>query len=351
MRNLLITGLNGWTGCHMATSVLRDEDVHVVGLGRRPEVETSLRPFADRIRYYVCDVCQPANVLVALLEKERVDGIIHLAGLTVSDDWSALLHVNVVGTVSLLQGILTLREAGWGSPPVLIISSSAVYGQTTSDDSPISEECSLLPLTPYGVSKAAQELVAYRFFTADGLRILRVRAFNLVGPGQPPDFVCSSIARQIAWAEVHGEPACVRLGRLDTERDFIDVRDAVALYSKVFDTGSPGDVYNCGTGVAHSISQIIDLFRGLSSVEVKVEQRVNLVRRADVSSQRADLTNVSRVTGWKPSIPLVTSLSDLLNEWRSRTLQELTPIRNYRPPRRQEHRNRNSSLEGNERSF
>lgn len=329
MRSLLITGLNGWTGCHMATSLLRDEDVRVVGLGRRPEVDTTLCPFVDRIRYYVCDVCQPADVLATLLEKERVDGIIHLAGLTVSDDWSALLHVNVLGTVSLLQAVRNLRDAGWGNPPVLIISSSAVYGRTTSGDSPIPEEWSLHPLTPYGVSKAAQELAAHRFFIADGLRILRVRTFNLVGPGQPPDFVCSSIARQIAWAEVHGEPAGVRLGRLDTERDFIDVRDAVALYSKVLDTGSPGDVYNCGTGVAHSIRQIIDLFRGLTSVEVKVEPQVNLVRRADIPSQRADLTKVSRVTGWKPSIPLVTSLSDLLNESRSRTLHELRPSGNH----------------------
>jgi GDP-4-dehydro-6-deoxy-D-mannose reductase len=259
---------------------------------------------------------------MTLLEKERLDGIIHLAGLRASDDWSALLRINVLGTVSLLQAVLDLREAGWGNPPVLIVSSSAVYGRSASGDSPIPEESCLSPLTPYGVSKVAQELAAYRFFIADGLRVLRVRTFNLVGPGQPSDLVCSSIARQIARAEVQGVPARVRLGRLDTERDFIDVRDAVALYSKLLDTGSPGDVYNCGTGVAHSISQIIDLFHGLASVEVKVEEEVNLIRRGDVPSQRADLTKVGGVTGWKPLIPLVTSLSDLLNESRRRALEE-----------------------------
>ena len=318
MRSLLITGLNGWSGRYAAACVLRDEEMRVVGLDRGFEAHASLRPFADRVRCHGCDIAQDGDVLPTLLAGEQVNGILHLAGLTVSDDWSALLRVNVHGTVNLLKAVLKLREAGWGDPPILIVSSSAVYGQTAPEDSPISEECPLRPLTPYGASKAAQEFAAHRFFRTDGLRIIRVRTFNLVGPGQVPDLVCSSIARQIAQAEVRGEMAVVRLGRLDTERDFIDVRDAVSLYLKALDVGSPGDVYNCGSGTAHSIGQVLDVFRDLTPVEVKVEQRADVFRKVDILSQRADLTKVFRVTGWKPSIPLVDSLRDLLNEWRNR---------------------------------
>jgi GDP-4-dehydro-6-deoxy-D-mannose reductase len=318
MGSLVITGLNGWSGRHSAASILRDEKMRVIGIDRGCEVHESLRPFADRVRCHGCDITQEGDVLSTLLERERVDGILHLAGLTVSDDWSALVRVNVHGTVNLLKAVLKLRKAGWGDPPILIVSSSAVYGQTAPEDSPISEECPLQPLTPYGASKAAQEFAAHRFFRTEGLRVLRVRTFNLVGPGQVPDLVCSSIARQIAQAELREGVAVVKLGRLDTERDFIDIRDAVSLYLKTLDVGLPGDVYNCGSGTAHSIGQVVDVFRGLTPVEVKVEQRADVFRKVDILSQRADLTKVFRVTGWKPSIPSADSLRDLLNEWRSR---------------------------------
>lgn len=318
MRTTLVTGINGWMGGHLAASLLQDPNVRVVGIGRRPALAASLRSFADRISYHVCDVTGPPEPLACLLAMEGVDGIIHLAGLTVSEDWSALFRANVLGTVNLLSAVLGLRQAGQGDPSVLVVSSSTVYGQPATRHSTISEECPLCPLTPYGVSKVAQELAAYRFFLVEGMRIVRVRTFNPVGPGQPPHLVCSSIARQIARAEARGEPAHVRVGRLDTERDFVDVRDAVSLCSKILWGGSPGDVYNCGSGVAHSVEQVAKILRSLASVEVKFEQATGLMRRVDVRFQQADLARVSAAMDWRPCTPLVNSLGDLLEEWRRR---------------------------------
>src|SRR5262249_32399719 len=136
-RCILITGINGWTGYHLTLQVLRDENTQVLGLGLSPELRSSLRVFADRITYYKCDLAGSADALVSVLEKQKVDGIIHLAGLTVSNDWSALLQTNVLGTVNLLKTILSLREAWNINPPVLIVSSSAAYGISVSEDSPL----------------------------------------------------------------------------------------------------------------------------------------------------------------------------------------------------------------------
>jgi GDP-4-dehydro-6-deoxy-D-mannose reductase len=291
-------------------------------LGLSSELRSSLRVFADRITYYKYDLAGSADTLTFLLEKHEIDGIIHLAGLTVSNDWSALLQTNVLGTVNLLKTVLRLRETWKVDPPVLIVSSSAAYGIPVSEDSPLSEGAGLCPVTPYGVSKAAQELVANRFFVAEGMKIIIVRAFNLVGPGQSPDFVCSSIARQIASAEARGESAHVQLGRLDTQRDFIDVRDAVELYATLLQGCSYGHVYNCGSGVTHSIAQVVEFLRKLASVEVVIEQKENLIRSGDIRSQRADIVK-ALATGWKPSRALTASLSDLLDSWRRRVASEI----------------------------
>ena len=325
MRTLLITGLNGWTGQYLAARLLRSEEVRIIGLGLKPQLRAPLHLLADRISYCSCDLTGPSDSIVSLLKGERIDGVIHLAGLTASADWPALLHTNVLGTVNLLKAIHTLRDAGDGDPPILVTSSSGVYAPTGPEDPPITEEHAVSPVTPYGVSKAAQELAAHRFFAAEGMRIVTVRTFNLVGPDQSSDFVCSSIAQQIARAEARDEPAYVRLGDLDRERDFVDVRDAVDVYLMLLDGGSEGHAYNCGSGIAHSIGRVVELLSTAASVEVFVEQRAERSRRGDVRSQRADVTRTFAATGWKCSIPLGTSLRDLLDGWRRRVAQEVQP--------------------------
>ncbi len=180
MRNFLVTGLNGWTGRYLALRILQDEGARVVGIDLAPELGAALRPFADRIRYYQYDLANSVESLVALLKGESIDGVIHLAGVMASLEWPILLQTNVLGTATLLSALATLyaNEA----PPILMTSSSAVYGEGVAEELFVAEHCPLRPVTPYGVSKAAQEMTAGKFMLTEKLPVIIVRPFNLIGP-------------------------------------------------------------------------------------------------------------------------------------------------------------------------
>jgi GDP-4-dehydro-6-deoxy-D-mannose reductase len=231
-----------------------------------------------------------------------------------SSEWETLLRVNVLGTTNLFELLTTVYKTE--APPVLMTSSSAVYGEGEADDCSVAEHCPLRPMTPYGVSKATQEMVAGTFVYGGKLPVMIVRPFNLIGPEQPPAFVASSIARQIAQAEARREPARVQLGRLDSQRDFVDVRDAANLYLALLNRDFCGDAFNCGTGVMHSIGQVVEMLRDLAKVDVSLEQQTALFRGADVRAIRADLTKVAAAVGWRPTISFQQSLRDLLTGWR-----------------------------------
>jgi GDP-4-dehydro-6-deoxy-D-mannose reductase len=315
-RTILISGVNGWTGRYLTQRILRDAETQVVGIDLQPELSPGLQSLTSRIHYYQCNLTSTVAEIAQVLRVESIDGVIHLAGITSSVDWEMLLRVNVGGTANLLGALALHRPVQEKDPTILIVSSSAVYGAALMEGKPVAEDCPLRPVSPYGVSKAAQELTALRFYLAEQMRIVVVRPFNLVGPGQPANFVCSSLARQIATAERRREPAVVQMGRLDSERDLVDIRDAVDLYVRILEKGTPGHAYNCGAGVAHPISQVLRLLKELASVEVRVQQRDDLFRSGDVRSLCADITKVTRITGWKPLLSLETSLRDLLESWR-----------------------------------
>jgi GDP-4-dehydro-6-deoxy-D-mannose reductase len=315
-RTILISGVNGWTGRYLTQRVLRDDEARVVGIGLQPELSPVLRPWTDRIRYHQCNLTSTVDVIARVLQSESIDEVIHLAGITGSVDWDALLRINVGGTANLLGALALHRQIQGKDPTILIVSSSAAYGAAPMEGRPVAEDCLLRPVSPYGVSKAAQELTALQFYFTERMKIVVVRPFNLVGPGQPVHFVCSSLACQIATAEKRQEPAIVQMGRLDSERDFIDIRDAVDLYVRILEKGTPGRAYNCGSGVVHSIEQALCLLKELAFVEVRIQQKDDRFRSGDVRSLWADLTTVTMATGWKPLVSLETSLHDLLESWR-----------------------------------
>ncbi len=179
-RTILISGVNGWTGSYLTPQVLRDRDTQVVGIGLQPELSPLLRSWADRIRYYQCNLTGAVDAIARVLEAEKMDGAIHLAGIIGSVDWEALLRINVGGTANLLSALALNRTVQAEDPPILIVSSSAVYGAAPMEGEPVAEDCPLRPVSPYGVSKAAQELTALQFHLAEQMKILIARPFNLV---------------------------------------------------------------------------------------------------------------------------------------------------------------------------
>lgn len=292
---VLITGASGFVGTHLSRCLLAEgAQVHSVERERLGQM----------------------RALQSLIEGVRPTHIFHLAGIlgTAPGGWAAQYEANVAVTSTLLETVLASRTDPW----IMISSSSAVYGATTPAENPLHEDRPLRPLTPYGVSHVAREMLALQFYLAHGLRTVRVRTFNLVGPGQPETLLASALTRQVASAEHEGVPAAIRVGNLFPKRDYTDVRDAVRAYVLLAATAQGGGVYNVCSGRSMSVQTCLDVLTRLVSVPVQIAVDPARVRTLEISDQVGDARGLRQATGWEPKIPLASSLHDMLAFWRSR---------------------------------
>lgn len=304
----LITGAAGFTAQHLVEHLRTHwPEAEVYG------TDVRLPPAGMACHFTVADLLDN-NAVADLIAEVGPTHIFHLAGLNTSPDPMKIYQVNLMGTLVLLEAVL--KSASAPSTRVLIVGSSAEYGQVTDADLPISEDCPLRPTTHYGVSKVAQGLLGLKYYVLENLRVVRARPFNLVGPGQPTDFVCASLARQIVEAEKQGRPASVEVGNMSARRDFVDVRDAVRAYVVLATTARDGEVYNVGSGTSWSASDLLGMLAVQTSARVEVRQNGNRMRPCDPDNVISDTAKITRETGWHPTIPLENSLSDLLDYYR-----------------------------------
>ncbi len=271
----------------------------------------------DKVNLLVADLSD-ASSMRRLVAAVRPDRVFHLAALSfVPSSWNApaeTIHVNVNGQVNLFEGI---REAGI-NPLVQIAGSSEEYGLVLPDEVPMKETNPLRPLSPYAVSKIAQEMLGYQYFRSYGLRAVTTRGFNHTGPRRGEIFVTSNFARQIAEIE-KGLRAPIRdVGDLTPKRDWSDVRDVVRGYWLALEKGAPGEVYNVGSGVATRIGEMLDVLLSLTTARIDVRQDPSRLRPSDVPILWADTSKFRARTGWEPRIPFRQTLSDLLEYWRLR---------------------------------
>ncbi len=309
MASALITGIGGFTGKHLAQHLL-DQGEQVAGV----DCATACLPsmLVKTVTSFTGDICDQELLKHALL-KTHPDTIYHLAGILRSDNVENFYQVNVLGTLALFQTIAKLGI----NPRVIVTSSSAVYGSVPPGILPITEEHPFRPASAYAVSKIAQEMVAYQQFVEHDLRIIRTRAFNLTGPGESATFVTSAFARQIAEIEAGLREPIVKVGNLETMRDFCDVRDAIRAYCLLTEHGKPGEVYNICSGQGISIHQLLNLLLDLSTVRgISVQVDSSRLQAADVPIQVGDSSRLRAITGWAPQIPLRQTLEDVLYSWR-----------------------------------
>jgi GDP-4-dehydro-6-deoxy-D-mannose reductase len=196
-----------------------------------------------------------------------------------------------------------------------------VYGIVPPERLPTAEDAPLDPVNPYAVSKAAQDLLAGQY-AHRGLDVVRIRPFNHLGAGQDPRIVAAGFARQIAEIELGIREPVVLVGNLAAERDFTDVRDTVKGYLLASLNGERGAVYNLGTGVSHSAREILDFMCAASSVAVRVEADPARLRPSDNPRTLCDAGRAREKLGWEASIPFETTLTDVLEDWRTRVRQE-----------------------------
>lgn len=308
MNQALITGISGFVGGHLTNYLIRNK-WSVAG--------SDLQPTATGVpAFFQADINDFAVVQRAIQEI-RPDVVFHMAGMLKAEQSEQFYTLHVLGTVTLLEAII----ASGLRPRVIIASSGAVYG-TGLGRRPITENFRIRPLTHYAASKAAQEVVAQRYFDAIGLQVIRARTFNLLGPGLSPQMACSSFARQIALAEKQGTTSTIMTGDLNAKRDFVDVRDAVRAYVSLAERGQTGQVYNVASGQAVAIRECLDFLQKQASVPIEEILDPARVQKNDVSIQVGSAKRLQERTGWKPEISIEQSLLDLLVDWRQKLESE-----------------------------
>jgi GDP-4-dehydro-6-deoxy-D-mannose reductase len=242
--------------------------------------------------------------------------VYHLAGWAdVGGSWSApqqAFRVNAEGTLNVLQAAL-----GAGCGRVLVVSSADVYGIVGEDQLPITEEHPLRPVSPYAVSKVAADYLGLQAWLGRHLEVIRVRAFNHLGPGQSDRFVAPAIASRIAANELDGSDE-IPVGNLAARRDLTDVRDVVRAYRLLVERGSPGEAYNVCSGADVEIAELAERLLSRATRPMRLVVDPERHRPVDVPVLRGSPAKLEATTGWRPEIPLDQTLADVLDDWRTR---------------------------------
>ena len=317
MRRVLVTGVTGFAGSHLVDYMITRGDCEIFGTQRWRSPTQNIEHIGDRMTLIECDL-RDASSTRDMLENVRPDLIFHLAAQSfVPTSWNApseSLTTNVLGQVNIFEAVRRI-----GLPcRIQLACSSEEYGMVYPDEVPIKETNPLRPLSPYAVSKVAQDMLGYQYWMSWKIDSVRTRGFNHEGPRRGPVFVASDFAKQIADIEKHRKPPVVHVGNLDALRDFTDVRDMVRAYWLALEKCEPGEVYNICSGKAWKIRDMLDHLLGLSKVKIEVRQDPARLRPSDVPILLGDYSKFAKVTGWEPTIPFEQTLADMLEYWRGR---------------------------------
>jgi GDP-4-dehydro-6-deoxy-D-mannose reductase len=315
---VLITGATGFVGSWLVEYLLSLKTVKVFGIKQRRSSMENVRHLTEEVEFFECDLRDATSVL-EVIERVKPNYIFHLAAQSfVPTSWNAprgTIDTNVMGTINLLEAVRKIKI----TPVIHIAGSSEEYGFVKKDELPIKEDNPLRPLSPYGVSKVAQNMLGYQYYRSYGLKIIRTRAFNHTGPRRPPYFVCSNFAYQVAKIEKGNSSPVIRVGNLEAIRDFTDVRDIVRAYWLVANKGEVGEVYNICSGEGRKVKDVLTTLLKLSKrKDIKVELDKRRLRPSDVPILVGDCSKFKRITNWERGIKFETTLKDLLNYWRKR---------------------------------
>lgn len=324
--NVLITGVTGMVGSHLADYLLKKTNWNIYGLCRwRSPLDNveHLLPLANdknsKIKFINADLNDYSSLINAV-EVSRPNYIFHLAAqsypLTSFVEANITLDTNIIGTYNLLNAVKQLKI----NPLIHVCSSSEVFGRVKKENLPIDENCSYHPASPYAISKVGTDLIGRYFYEAFKLKVLVTRMFTHTGPRRGDVFAESSFAKQIAMIESKKIKPIIKVGNLNSLRTFADVRDAVhAYYLLLTKNPKPGEVYNIGGTYSCTIREMLNFLMSLSKVKnIKIIEDPARLRPIDADLQIPNTKKFMNATGWRPRISFQKTMTDLLNYWRKR---------------------------------
>lgn len=315
-KRALVTGITGFAGSHLAELLLK-EGFEVYGTTRPRSKTEHIDHIQDKLKLYDADLVDSHSIYTVLSEV-KPDYVFHLAAQAfVPTSWSSpatTMEANVIGTIHVFEAVRRAKI----NPVIQIACSSEEYGLVHREETPIKETNDLRPLSTYAVSKVAMDYLGYQYFKSYGMRIIRTRGFNHTGPRQGDVYVCSTFAKQIAMVEAGKRDPVIKVGNLDSFRDFTDVRDMVRAYLVSMDSCEPGEVYNICSETTWQIKKVLELLLSMSKVKITTQEDPDRMRPSDVELLLGDSAKFREKTGWKAEIPFKQTMEDLLNYWRER---------------------------------
>lgn len=317
MRKVLITGVTGFAGSHLVEFLHSRGDCEIHGIYRWRSRMENIEHLTDLIKLHECDLRDAMNTYDTIA-RIRPDWIFHLAAQSfVPTSWvapSESLSTNVQAQVNIFEAV---RRLGLKTR-IQLACSSEEYGMVYPDETPIKETNPLRPLSPYAVSKVAQDMLGYQYWMSWKVDSVRTRGFNHEGPRRGPVFVASDFAKQIADIEKGKKAPILHVGNLEAKRDFTDVRDMVRAYVLALEKCEPGEVYNIASGSCWTIQALLDHLLSLTKQKIEVKEDPARLRPSDVPILLGDNSKFVKATGWQPTIKFEQTLADMLEYWRSR---------------------------------
>lgn len=316
----LITGINGFVGSHLAEYLInkRLSEVHGIIRNKHSNLE-NIGHILGRVKLHECDITDYFS-LQKTLDKVQPDYIFHLAAQPfVPTSWQAPVQTFNENTMASLNLFEALRKCK-SDPRVQIAGSSEEYGLVLPNEVPIKETNPLRPLSPYGVSKVAMDLLGWQYFKSYGLKIVRTRAFNHTGPRRGQQYALSNWCWQISQIEIGKQKPYITVGNLTAKRDFTDVRDIVRAYWLAAKIGKTGEDYNICSGRPYVMGDLVKTLQKKACKKFETKFDPAKARPSDVMILHGDCTKFRKLTGWKPKIKLEQTLDDLLNYWREKSL-------------------------------
>jgi GDP-4-dehydro-6-deoxy-D-mannose reductase len=303
---VLITGAFGFVGKHLLREMLAaGHEVSVFDMAEAPPEFSGIKAVKGDIR--------DAAATDRAVADAAPDACVHLSGIAfVPNGWVKIRNVfdvNLSGTINLLEAF----RKRFPSARILSISSSEVYGHAPRDHA-LTEDDLLNPGNPYAISKAAADLTVLSYAREHGIPAMTARPSNHTGPGQSPDFVVPSLARQIAAIALRKAPPVITAGNLDSRRDFTDVRDVARAYRLLIEKGHGGMAYNIASGAPVAIRQLFDGLCDIAGVRPEIETDSARLRSAD-ERPALDTARIRDNAGWRPDIPLSRTLRDIIADF------------------------------------
>jgi GDP-4-dehydro-6-deoxy-D-mannose reductase len=313
---VLITGITGFVGGHLAERLVAEGVHEIAGLSRRAVWPADLSHLQRSVSLHAADLHDESRLL-EVLSAVRPEWLFHLAGYAKTGESyrepEACWRANLDGTRTLYQAI---ARSGL-KPRILFASTGLVYGEPDPGRSDLDESAVLKPASPYAASKAAADLLSYQVTRTAGLDVVRIRLFNQIGPRQSSDYAIANFARQIAAIEAGEQPPVLETGDLSAYRDLTDVRDMTAALRAAIEFGDTAEVYNAGRGEVWRIAEVLNRLVALSRVKLEIRSKVEPRRTSDTAISRADPAKLRTKTGWRPQFELDATLADILEGWRN----------------------------------